>query len=80
MAISLTAIGWWMHIDVPRTPTAVVVCVIIYNAAHGYRFVGCLYTWSITLHCTDKLGSSWGPLPWLYPPEVRLLPFITSTE
>ncbi|KAJ4486004.1 general substrate transporter [Lentinula aciculospora] len=52
MAISLTATGWWMYIDVPRTPNAVVICVIIYNAAFGY---------------------SWGPLPWLYPPEIMPL-------
>ncbi|EEB92136.1 hypothetical protein MPER_09402 [Moniliophthora perniciosa FA553] len=37
MAISLGATGWWMYIDVPRTPKAVVICVIIYNAAFGYR-------------------------------------------
>lgn len=41
-----------MYIDVPRTANAVVVCVVIFNAAFGY---------------------SWGPLPWLYPPEVRSL-------
>lgn len=51
MAISLTATGWWMWIDVPQTPQAVVACVIIFNAAFGY---------------------SWGPIPWLYPPEVSL--------
>ena len=51
MAISLVATGWWMWIDVPVTPQAVVVCVIVFNAAFGY---------------------SWGPIPWLYPPEVRV--------
>ncbi|KAK1233018.1 hypothetical protein PQX77_003820 [Marasmius sp. AFHP31] len=54
MAISLGATGWWMYIDVPRTPKAVVICVIIYNAAFGY---------------------SWGPIPWLYPPEIMPLAF-----
>lgn len=49
MALSLGATGWWMYIDVPQTANAVVVCVVIFNAAFGY---------------------SWGPLPWLYPPEV----------
>lgn len=38
-----------MYIDVPATPQAVVICVIVFNAAFGY---------------------SWGPIPWLYPPEV----------
>jgi hypothetical protein len=38
-----------MYIDVPATPNAVVICVIVFNAAFGY---------------------SWGPIPWLYPPEV----------
>ncbi|KIK70873.1 hypothetical protein GYMLUDRAFT_32946 [Collybiopsis luxurians FD-317 M1] len=52
MAAALTATGWWMYVDVPRTPNAVVICVIIYNAAFGY---------------------SWGPLPWLYPPEIMPL-------
>lgn len=50
MGISLTATGWFMYIDIPQTPNAVVICVIIYNAFFGY---------------------SWGPIPWLYPPEVR---------
>lgn len=49
MGIALAATGWWMYIDVPQTPKAVVACVIVFNAAFGY---------------------SWGPLPWLYPPEV----------
>ncbi|TFK36820.1 general substrate transporter [Crucibulum laeve] len=52
MACSLVATGWWMYIDVPATPNAVVVCVIIFNAAFGY---------------------SWGPIPWLYPPEIMPL-------
>ncbi|KAK7059064.1 hypothetical protein VNI00_001688 [Paramarasmius palmivorus] len=52
MAIALGATGWWMYIDVPRTPKAVVICVIIYNAAFGY---------------------SWGPIPWMYPPEIMPL-------
>ncbi|TFY71455.1 hypothetical protein EVG20_g1567 [Dentipellis fragilis] len=49
MGAALCATGWWMYIDVPATPKAVVACVIIYNAFFGY---------------------SWGPLPWLYPPEI----------
>ncbi|KAF9455027.1 general substrate transporter [Macrolepiota fuliginosa MF-IS2] len=52
MALSLGATGYWMYIDVPATPNAVVVCVIIFNAAFGY---------------------SWGPIPWLYPPEIMPL-------
>jgi hypothetical protein len=57
MTVALTATGWWMYIDVPRTPNAVVVCVIIYNAAFGY---------------------SWGPIPWLYPPEECQLSYFTD--
>ncbi|KAG6911521.1 hypothetical protein DXG01_011823 [Tephrocybe rancida] len=52
MSAALIATGWWMAIDVPRTPNAVVMCVIIFNAAFGY---------------------SWGPVPWLYPPEIMPL-------
>jgi len=52
MGIALALTGWWMYIDVVETPKAVVICVIIYNAAFGY---------------------SWGPLPWLYPPEIMPL-------
>lgn len=37
MAAALVATGWWMYIDVPQTPNAVVLCVIIFNAAFGYR-------------------------------------------
>ncbi|KDR85311.1 hypothetical protein GALMADRAFT_348328 [Galerina marginata CBS 339.88] len=54
MAASLVATGWWMYIDVPQTPNAVVLCVVIFNAAFGY---------------------SWGPIPWLYPPEIMPLVF-----
>ncbi|KAH9937179.1 general substrate transporter [Fomitopsis serialis] len=52
MAVSLGLTGWWMYIDVPETPNAVVICVIIFNAAFGY---------------------SWGPIPWLFPPEIMPL-------
>ncbi|KAJ7125692.1 general substrate transporter [Mycena crocata] len=54
MGTALVATGYWMYIDVPQTAKAVVVCVIIFNAAFGY---------------------SWGPLPWLYPPEIMPLAF-----
>jgi hypothetical protein len=37
MAIALAATGLWMRVDVPATPNAVVVCVVIFNAAFGYR-------------------------------------------
>lgn len=37
MAVALILTGWWMYIDVPQTPQAVVVCVIVFNAAFGYR-------------------------------------------
>jgi hypothetical protein len=50
MALALGATGFWMYLGVSFTPNAVVICVIVFNAAFGY---------------------SWGPLPWLYPPEVR---------
>ncbi|KIK69831.1 hypothetical protein GYMLUDRAFT_67119 [Collybiopsis luxurians FD-317 M1] len=52
MALALFATGYFMYLDRPETPNAVVVCVIIFNAAFGY---------------------SWGPLPWLYPPEIMPL-------
>ncbi|KAG6832311.1 hypothetical protein H0H92_003544 [Tricholoma furcatifolium] len=52
MSAALIATGWWMAIDLPYTPNAVVICVIIFNAAFGY---------------------SWGPVPWLYPPEIMPL-------
>ncbi|KAH6916835.1 sugar transporter STP1 [Coprinopsis sp. MPI-PUGE-AT-0042] len=54
MATALVATGWWMYTDVPATPNAVVICVIIFNAAFGF---------------------SWGPIPWLYPPEIMPLTF-----
>lgn len=39
MALALGFTGWWMYVDVLETPQAVVACVIIYNAAFGYRSV-----------------------------------------
>ncbi|KAI7283937.1 general substrate transporter [Hortaea werneckii] len=49
MIISLSAISYFIFIDIHSTPTMVVIFVMIYNAAFGY---------------------SWGPIPWLYPPEI----------
>lgn len=49
MAISLSLISYYMYLNIPSTPTMVVIMVMIYNAAFGY---------------------SWGPVPWLYPPEI----------
>ena len=49
MVLSLSAISYFIYVDVPATPTLVVVFVMLYNAAFGY---------------------SWGPIPWLYPPEI----------
>ncbi|TFK34184.1 hypothetical protein BDQ12DRAFT_636691 [Crucibulum laeve] len=57
MGIALSATSFWMYLDVPWTPNAVVVSVIVFNAAFGY---------------------SWGPLPWLYPPEI--LPLIVRAK
>ncbi|KAK4991265.1 hypothetical protein LTR28_001364 [Elasticomyces elasticus] len=49
MIISLSAISYFIFIDIRYTPTLVVIFVMIYNAA---------------------FGASWGPIPWLYPPEI----------
>ncbi|KPI44314.1 High-affinity glucose transporter [Cyphellophora attinorum] len=49
MILSLSAISFFLFLDIPSTPTLVVIFVMIYNAA---------------------FGASWGPIPWLYPPEI----------
>lgn len=49
MIISLSAISYFIFIDIHYTPVLTVVFVMIYNAA---------------------FGASWGPIPWLYPPEI----------
>lgn len=49
MVLSLSAISYFLFLDIGQTPTLVVIFVMIYNAAFGY---------------------SWGPIPWLYPPEI----------
>ncbi|KAF2672043.1 hypothetical protein BT63DRAFT_186561 [Microthyrium microscopicum] len=49
MMLSLSAIAYFIFLDVNLTPTMTVVFVMIYNAA---------------------FGASWGPIPWLYPPEI----------
>lgn len=54
MAMALTSVGYFLYLDRSFTPNAVVVSVIIFNAAFGY---------------------SWGPIPWLYPPEIMPLTF-----
>jgi hypothetical protein len=37
MWLALTAIGWFLFVDLKQTPLAVVILVVIYNAAFGYR-------------------------------------------
>lgn len=49
MILSLSAISYFIFVDVHWTPRLVVISVMIYNAA---------------------FGASWGPIPWLYPPEI----------
>ncbi|GAA6042170.1 hypothetical protein JCM8097_004996 [Rhodosporidiobolus ruineniae] len=49
MSLSLALVGFFLFLDRSYTPTMVVVCVVVFNAAFGY---------------------SWGPVPWLYPPEI----------
>lgn len=49
MAAALSAIAYFININIKSTPTLVVIFVMIYNAA---------------------FGASWGPIPWLYPPEI----------
>ncbi|KAH8820468.1 MFS sugar transporter-like protein [Xylogone sp. PMI_703] len=49
MTLSLSAISYFLYLDIHLTPAMVVLFVMIYNAAFGY---------------------SWGPIPWLYPPEI----------
>lgn len=49
MSISLSAISYFIFIDVNYTPVLTVLFVMIYNAS---------------------FGASWGPIPWLYPPEI----------
>ena len=49
MIISLSAISYFIFIDIHATPVLTVIFVMIYNAA---------------------FGASWGPIPWLYPPEI----------
>lgn len=49
MIVALSAISYFIYIDIHWTPRLVVIFVMIYNAAFGF---------------------SWGPIPWLYPPEI----------
>ncbi|KAF8871984.1 general substrate transporter [Gymnopilus junonius] len=54
MSFALGFTGYFIYLDKSWTPDAVVLTVIIFNAAFGY---------------------SWGPIPWLYPPEILPLTF-----
>ena len=38
MALSLAATGYFIYLVEPWTPNAVVVSVIVFNAAFGYRY------------------------------------------
>ena len=49
MILALSAMSYFLFLDIAATPTLTVIFVMIYNAA---------------------FGASWGPIPWLYPPEI----------
>ena len=49
MFIAMCMIAYFLRLDAWYTPTAVVLFVMMYNAA---------------------FGAAWGPIPWLYPPEI----------
>ena len=69
MALSLAATGYFIYLTEPWTPDAVVASVIVFNAAFGYRYDQIVYiSWTGRLIC-----HSWGPLPWLYPPEASYI-------
>ncbi|KAJ6622568.1 general substrate transporter [Mycena sp. CBHHK59/15] len=68
MGLSLCATGWFMYLDREQTPGAVVVCVIVFNAAFGYRSV--FVFWMLPASHPETSSCGWGPVPWLYPPEI----------
>ena len=68
MALALAATGYFIYLVEPWTPDAVVVSVIVFNAAFGFRYDDYL-EYSMSKRLTS-VCYSWGPLPWLYPPEV----------
>ena len=72
MAIALGATGYFMAVNIPITPRAVVGCVIVYNAFFGYRYSQPL---SKVAYLPRNNQNSWGPIPWLYPPEIMPLTF-----
>lgn len=39
MAVALSLIGWFLYLDKNYTPVAVVVSVVVFNAAFGFRLV-----------------------------------------
>ena len=63
MAIALGATGYFMAINVPTTPRAVVVCVVIYNAFFGYRYSQPSSAMYGLLRGVQKLGTDSMALP-----------------
>jgi hypothetical protein len=63
MAFFLCLIGYWMYLDSTFTPTAVVVCVVAYNAAFGYSW-GESQSLQVAI-VPAKPYSTAGPIPWL---------------
>jgi hypothetical protein len=50
MAVALSLVGFFLYLDAPYTPNAVVVCVIVYNAAFGFSWVR---------HCLETVRDGW---------------------
>jgi hypothetical protein len=48
MCAALSATGWWIYVDQDITPNAVVICVIVFNAAFGYRYGRTGLRWLLT--------------------------------
>ncbi|KAF8328155.1 general substrate transporter [Cantharellus anzutake] len=72
MCIALSATGWWIYVDQLITPKAVVVCVIIFNAAFGYSWGPMCVAFLFYLGC-EHADKEITQSPWLYPPEIMPL-------
>lgn len=66
MSIALSGISYFMFINSANTPSMVVLLVVIYN--------GGITSFTRRRDCANSIkaffGYSWGPIPWLYPPEI----------
>lgn len=56
MAVALTALGYFLYLDIALTPNAAIVCVVIFNAAFGASWGPLPWFVELFTFCLREMG------------------------